>query len=130
MSGAFSLSLPIPPGINGTGSSRGGYAIATVGGYPRLVLSARARAWRKDAVATVQKYALAARYTYQGGNLRMVVHRNDRHDVDSGIKLLIDSVCSAIGANDRRLVELVVDRDGDTFDAGFLEVWLEESVNV
>ena len=105
---SLSVILPIPVGINGTGSRRGAYAIATVRGVPRLVSSAAARQWKHDAVLLVQLTAWQEGWTVPDGRLRLVVLRNDKHDLDSGIKLLCDSVALGLGINDRRFHQMSV----------------------
>lgn len=107
---ALNLRLPLPPGINGSGGRRGGYAIATVRGMPRLVLSRTAREWRQEAELAVMVQAREQDWRYRGGAMTVQVTRSDGHDLDSGIKLLLDAVCAAIRADDARIAHLAIER--------------------
>jgi Holliday junction resolvase RusA-like endonuclease len=107
---ALHVILPIPTGMNGSGSRRGAYAIATVRGVPRLVSSRAARQWKADAVLLVSVKARQEGWVTPAGRLRLAVLRSDKHDLDSGVKLLCDAVAEGIGVDDARFGQVSLTR--------------------
>jgi hypothetical protein len=107
---SLSVILPIPVGINGSGSRRGAYAIATVRGVPRLVSSTAARKWKYDAGQLVTFEAAKAGWIAPAGRLRLAVLRNDGHDIDSGVKLLLDAVALGLAVDDARFCQVILTR--------------------
>jgi crossover junction endodeoxyribonuclease RusA len=112
----LTLKLPVPPSIN--------HQYATVQG--RRVLSAPARRY-KTAVANHVLHVLAhaphrqsllrtLRTHHLALTIRFFFASLLRRDVDSGLKIVQDAICEALGMNDNRIVELHLYKAQDTRD--------------
>ncbi|MHB8409871.1 MAG: RusA family crossover junction endodeoxyribonuclease [Acidiferrobacterales bacterium] len=111
--------LPIPVGINssGQGATRTpGTYLPTVrvarGGkvYAALRLSPEARQWKADAAMLTRFEAGKAGWQAPTGRLRLAVVRSDGHDLDSGIKLLLDAVALGLGVDDAQFGQVILTR--------------------
>jgi Holliday junction resolvase RusA-like endonuclease len=111
--------LPIPVGINssGQGATRTpGTYLPTIrvarGGktYAALRLSPEARQWKADAAMLTAFAAQGAGWEAGTGQLRLAVVRNDGHDIDSGIKLLMDAVALGLSVDDARFGQVILTR--------------------
>lgn len=103
---AISLTLPLPPGINNQ--------YLTVG--RRRVLSKPAQAFKRDVrklieVARLKGTISAAdetiiRESLLGIYLTFHFETPFRRDLDGGLKIALDAVCTALGVDDRMVVDL------------------------
>ena len=121
---AISLTLPLPPGINNQ--------YLTVG--RRRVLSKPAQAFKRD----VRKLIGAARLkgtisaadetiireSLLGIYLTFHFETPFRRDLDGGLKIALDAVCTALGVDDRMVVDLHLTKQIDPL-APRLELELE-----
>ena len=93
--------LPLPPGVNNQYS--------TVNG--RRVLSPAARRWKKHALVELAGvFAPALRERAQAGYLALFIdfyfETPLRRDLDGGLKITQDTICEALGVDDRRVVDI------------------------
>ena len=103
---AISLTLPLPPGVNNQ--------YLTVG--RRRVLSKPAQAFKRDVRKLVEAARLkgtispadelAIRESLLGVYLTFHFETPFRRDLDGGLKITLDAVCSALGVDDRMVVDL------------------------
>jgi crossover junction endodeoxyribonuclease RusA len=103
---ALRLTLPLPPGVNNQ--------YITVG--HKRVLSKEAAAWKKQAVAAVENAVshdatlLDEIQDMQGTPLGVdfAFHFSSprRRDLDGGLKIALDSICGALGLDDRDVVDI------------------------
>jgi hypothetical protein len=116
---ALHVILPIPVGINSSGQGttrRPGTYLPTVRRlrngrvYAALALSPAARQWKADAATLVRFEAIKEGWIAPAGRLRLAVLRNDKHDLDSGVKLLCDAVAEGIGVDDARFGQVSLTR--------------------
>ena len=96
-----SFALPLPPGVNGQYS--------TVNG--RRVLSAGARRWKKLALGELAgrfepAFLETARQGYLALFLDFYFESPLRRDLDGGLKIAQDTICEALGVDDRRVVDI------------------------
>ena len=117
---SLSVVLSIPVGINSSGQG----ATRTPGTYLPVVkrrqadgqvyaalrLSPAARQWKADAATMTRFEASKAGWEAGAGRLRLAVLRNDGHDIDSGIKLLMDAVALGLGVDDARFGQVILTR--------------------
>lgn len=96
------VTLPLPPGVNNQ--------YATVHG--RRVLSPTARQWKKQAAVILDRLELPPdfRATLQSGYLALFIdfyfETPLRRDLDGGLKIAQDTICQALGVDDRRVVDI------------------------
>lgn len=100
------LTLPLPPGVNNQYVSVG----------RRRVLSEPAKAFKKDVKKIVERARLDGVVTTQleaafakallGVYLVFYFETPHRRDLDGGLKIALDAVCSALGLDDRMVVDL------------------------
>lgn len=95
----------VPPSLNNL------YRTVTIKGVSRRVLSGPAKAWKAGAALVIRNAArrqgfdlaprqpFAMQVAYQAPNILM-------WDLDGKPKLLIDSLCEALGVDDRYLMDL------------------------
>lgn len=94
--------LPLPPSVN--------QQYATVNG--RRVLSRESRRWKTAAAHQLRQVALPAAFTsgLQQGYLAVFLDvyfaTPLRRDLDSGLKITLDTVCDVLGVDDRRVVDI------------------------
>lgn len=93
--------LPLPPGVNNQYS--------TVQG--RRVLSADARAWKKQALRLLDgvfdtAFYEIARKGYLALFIDFYFESPLRRDLDGGLKIAQDVICEALGVDDRRVVDI------------------------
>ncbi len=118
------LPVPVPPGIN-----RGETYRSTPQG-PRY--TARARKWREEALLCIMlARTLQHHESVPEAPLTLTIERpvRDRHDLDSGLKLLLDVVAQGLGVDDRRFTVITLRRN-EAVEAGW--VWVRitaEQVN-
>lgn len=103
----FEMTLPLPPGVNNQ------YVTLKSG---RRALSREAKAWKRVArqELEVQRFdgrlseALiqAAQEGYLSLFLDFYFETPLRRDLDGGLKILQDTLCKAIGVDDRRVVDI------------------------
>ncbi len=101
MSAYVRLELPLPPGVNSQYS--------TVNG--RRVLSAGARSWKKRALSDLAgAFEPEFRERAQAGFLALFIdfyfETPLRRDLDGGLKIAQDTICEALGVDDRRVVDI------------------------
>lgn len=94
--------LPLPPGVNNQ--------YATVNG--RRVLSAEARRWRLAAERHIVGLDVDAEFlaVLRDGYLAVFVdfffETPLKRDLDGGLKIALDTICGALGVDDRRVVDI------------------------
>ena len=102
MASFLRFELPLPPGINNQ--------YATVNG--RRVLSAEARRWRGAAEQHIgaldieAAFVAALREGYLAVFLDFYFATPLKRDLDGGLKIALDSICAALGVDDRRVVDI------------------------
>jgi crossover junction endodeoxyribonuclease RusA len=102
MSALARLTLPLPPGVNNQ--------YVTVNG--RRVLSRAARDWKRQAQAAMSRVELPPAFaaTLQNGYLAVFIdfyfETPLRRDLDGGLKIALDTICAALGIDDRRVVDI------------------------
>jgi crossover junction endodeoxyribonuclease RusA len=102
MSALARLTLPLPPGVNNQ--------YVTVNG--RRVLSRDARGWKRQAQAAMSRVELPPDFaaTLQNGYLAIFIdfyfETPLRRDLDGGLKIALDTICAALGIDDRRVVDI------------------------
>ena len=100
------LSLPLPPGIN--------TQYSTVNG--RRVLSEEARKWKREVAKRIE---LVEDQGLVNDDLRSSFARSylsvfldfyftspHKRDLDGGLKITLDAICSTLGLNDNRVVDI------------------------
>lgn len=96
------VTLPLPPGVNNQ--------YATVNG--RRVLTAVARKWKKEAATILNRLELPPHFraALQTGYLALFIdfyfETPLRRDLDGGLKITQDTICEALGVDDRRVVDI------------------------
>jgi crossover junction endodeoxyribonuclease RusA len=102
MSALARLTLPLPPGVNNQ--------YVTVNG--RRVLSRAARGWKQQAQAAMSRVELPPAFaaTLPNGYLAVFIdfyfETPMRRDLDGGLKIALDTICAALGIDDRRVVDI------------------------
>lgn len=101
-----SLQLPLPPGIN--------HQYATVNG--RRVLSKESRRYKQAVIRRVQRlcgegtipqaFLEQARTGYLSLFIDFYFETPLRRDLDGGLKIAQDAICSGLGVDDRRVVDI------------------------
>jgi crossover junction endodeoxyribonuclease RusA len=102
----LALNLPLPPGVNNQ--------YVTVGN--RRVLSKEARAFKRDVAKQLARMRVdgsltlateeAFRGAFLGVYLTFYFETPNRRDLDGGLKIALDAVCSALDLDDRAVVDL------------------------
>jgi crossover junction endodeoxyribonuclease RusA len=120
----LSLELPLPPGVNNQ--------YVTVG--RRRVLSKPARAFKQDVAKLIERMRIAGSLTRQaeaafadsllGVYMTFYFETPRRRDLDGGLKIALDAMASAIGFDDRDVVDLHLAKQIDPLRPR-LEVQLE-----
>jgi crossover junction endodeoxyribonuclease RusA len=116
MEAALRLTLPLPPGVNNQ--------YVTVG--HKRVLSKEASAWKKQVAAAVENAVshdaalLDEIQEMQGTPLGIdfAFHFPSprRRDLDGGLKIALDSICGALGLDDRDVVDIHLAKFLDPLD--------------
>jgi len=93
--------LPLPPGVNNQYS--------TVNG--RRVLSSQARNWKRRALheligVFLPEFQEQARSGYLALFMDFYFESPLRRDLDGGLKITQDTICEALGVDDRRVVDI------------------------
>lgn len=94
--------LPLPPGVNNQ--------YATVNG--RRVLSPTARRWKRQAQTILDRIVWPSAFleTVRSGYLAVFIdfyfETPLRRDLDGGLKIAQDTLCEALGVDDRRVVDI------------------------
>lgn len=106
MEAALRLTLPLPPGVNNQ--------YVTVG--HKRVLSKEASAWKKQVAAAVENAVShdatlleeieQMQGTPLGVDLSFHFSSPRKRDLDGGLKIALDSVCGALGLDDRDIVDI------------------------
>jgi len=102
MSELIRFTLPLPPSVNSQ--------YATVNG--RRVLSRSAQRWKVQARQTLDRLVLPPAFmaTLAEGYLALFVdfyfETPLRRDLDGGLKITQDTICQALGIDDRRVVDI------------------------
>jgi crossover junction endodeoxyribonuclease RusA len=104
--GSLTLTLPLPPGVNNQ--------YVTVG--RRRVLSEPAKAFKRDVKKIIERARLDGIISPQvealfetsllGVYLVFYFETPLRRDLDGGLKIALDAVCSSLGLDDRMVVDL------------------------
>jgi crossover junction endodeoxyribonuclease RusA len=110
------LTLPLPPSINNQ--------YVTVG--RRRVLSKEAKTYKSDVKKHIDRLRTAAkipipveeelRKSLLGVYITMHFETPFRRDLDGGLKIALDSVCTALGIDDRMVVDLHLTKQMDTLN--------------
>lgn len=98
----YEVCLPLPPSINRT------YALN--GTQKRLYMNPAPKQWKQDAYDLLMAAGwipLPAGSWSLTVQLRMFVHKRD---IDSGLKLILDTVCSRLEIDDARVRRVEMDR--------------------
>ncbi len=113
---SLQLTLPLPPSINNQ--------YVTVG--RRRVLSKEARTYKSDIKKHIDRLRTAARIpvaveddlrkSLLGVYITMHFETPFRRDLDGGLKIALDSVCTALGIDDRMVVDLHLVKQMDTLN--------------
>lgn len=103
---SLELTLPLPPGVNNQ--------YVTVG--RRRVLSKPAQTFKRDATKAIERARregvitpaaeAALRGALLGVYLTFYFETPMRRDLDGGLKIALDALCSALGLDDRAVVDL------------------------
>ncbi len=103
---SLALTLPLPPGVNNQ--------YVTVG--RRRVLSKTAQVFKRDATKAIKRARrdgvvtpgaeAALRDALLGVYLTFYFETPMRRDLDGGLKIALDALCSALGLDDRAVVDL------------------------
>lgn len=103
---SFSVTLPLPPGIN--------TQYATVNGH--RVLSEASRKWKREVarrIALLQEREILTEHTQQAFSTNHLSFFLDfyfttphRRDLDGGLKITLDAICSSLNLNDNRVVDI------------------------
>lgn len=102
MVATIQFALPLPPGVN--------QQYATVNG--RRVLSREARRWKTEAMKQLRQLTVPAAFTdtLHDGYLALFIDfyfaTPMRRDLDGGLKITQDTICEALGIDDRRVVDI------------------------
>jgi crossover junction endodeoxyribonuclease RusA len=122
------LTLPLPPGVNNQ--------YVTVG--RRRVLSAPAKAFKRDVKKLVDRARLDGTISVQteealkdallGIYLTFYFETPHRRDLDGGLKIALDALCTALGVDDRVVVDLHLTKQIDPLHP-HLDVELETISN-
>lgn len=102
MAELLQFTLPLPPGVNNQ--------YATVNG--RRVLSQEARRWKQAAGLILGRLHVPAAFqaTLHDGYLALFIdfyfETPLRRDLDGGLKIAQDTICQALGVDDRRVVDI------------------------
>src|SRR3954465_13283798 len=100
------LTLPLPPGVNNQ--------YVTVGN--RRVLSKQAQAFKRDVAKQIARMRAAGdlhleieagfKVAFLGIYLTFYFETPNRRDLDGGLKIALDALCSALELDDRAVVDL------------------------
>src|ERR1700731_4115036 len=100
------LTLPLPPGINEQYATVNGHRISTtVARHFKQAVTQKIRAMERDGLVTAE-----VREKFQQGYLTLLLifyfETPLKRDLDGGLKITLDALCSALGVNDNRVVSL------------------------
>src|SRR5215213_8562682 len=100
------FTLPLPPGVNNQ--------YVTVN--RRRVLSGPAKAFKRDVTKLIERARLdhvvtlaterALKDSFLGVYLTFYFETPNRRDLDGGLKIALDALCTALGVDDRMVVDL------------------------